>query len=40
MLEYFDRHGQETNAAYQCAAVLAGTLAELLGDDAYDKWSN
>ena len=31
MLEYFDSHGLETNAAYECAAILAGALLEIVG---------
>lgn len=30
-LEYFDAHGLETNAAYECAAILAGALLEIIG---------
>lgn len=31
MLGYFEMHGQETNASYQCAAIQAGMLLEIIG---------
>jgi hypothetical protein len=31
MLSYFKMHGQETNASYQCAAIQAGMLLEIIG---------
>jgi hypothetical protein len=34
MLDYFDAHGDETEATYPCAAILAGIVLELVGDEA------
>jgi len=31
MLEYFEEIGEESNATYQCAAILSGILLEVLG---------
>jgi hypothetical protein len=37
MLEYFELHGQETNATYQCAGILAGILLEMIGSPGSEE---
>lgn len=37
MLKYFEMRGEETNASYQCAAIQAGMLLEIIGPPGSKK---
>jgi GTP cyclohydrolase II len=40
MLAYFKFHGLETDASYACAAIQAGMIIELIGEQRFDVARN
>jgi hypothetical protein len=40
MLSYFDSHREESEATYQCAAILAGIVLELLGEETARRYAS